>query len=601
MPISNQKNFLGWLSLVEPTNIADNQFEVLNNMSYNKDKRIQTRWWVTTFGNSIGSSPISSYFFYQNDTTGKRTALCASWTNMYEYDEATGDWNSIKSALTEYEADGTTRTRWSFAVYLNIIYMANGRDAYSSYDPATSTFTTIWLSTVWTCTFTNATNLVNLATHWLSDGASVRFTTSWTLPAELVVSRYYYVINSNTNDFQVSDTPGGTAIDFTDDGTPTTTCSTVSQPRVRYLRYMADSIYGAWEDLNPSTIYATTAGAANADTLNANFIKVWWDELGKINGMLDLGNLLLVFKDKKIYSVSWDLATSQAIDSQNGWYCHRAMKNVENAIMYYNDAGVDRLKPRSWIAWATAIASEPLSDDLRDLLNNINPIQRNNWAGFYNTAINNYYYSFDTGNDSIPDTTLVYSSLVWAWSQYNIPSSYDYGLYIDSSWEEHILSASASGWQMYEIETGFTDFWVWIETELRTKRWDFGDIGMWKTFDAVDIIWLKNEWSEITVDIIVDQVIVASSIITDDFIDITGWSITIWTVWIWLKAIGWWTSTWNDIDLFQYLIRIPMYDSWPNIQVKMSSNSNPNVWTLDQIKISREEETIDFFPTDRIW
>jgi len=47
-----------------------------------------------------------------------------------------------------------------------------------------------------------------------------------------------------------------------------------AQPKCRYLRYMADSIYGAGQDTNPSTIYATTAGAANADTLNANDIKV---------------------------------------------------------------------------------------------------------------------------------------------------------------------------------------------------------------------------------------------------------------------------------------------------------------------------------------
>jgi len=63
--------------------------------------------------------------------------------------------------------------------------------------------------------------------------------------------------------------------------------------------------------------------------------------------MLDLGDILLVFKDKKIYSVSGALTTSAAIDAQNGGYSHRALRNVENAIMYYSDAGVDRVKPRS--------------------------------------------------------------------------------------------------------------------------------------------------------------------------------------------------------------------------------------------------------------
>lgn len=516
MPITNIENFNGWLSLVEPSNLDDNQFEVLKNMYYNKDKRIQSRRGIANYGDSIWATPISSYFFWKNDTDGTTMALCTSWTVMYKYDEWTTTWNSIKTWLTEFEADGVTRTRWSFAVYLNVVYMCNGIDAYADYDGTTYT------------------------EH----------------PA---------------------------------------------QPKCRYLRYMADSIYGAGQDTNPSTIYATTAGAANADTLNANDIKVWGDELGRINWLLDLGNILLVFKNKKIYSVAWDLATSQAIDSQNGGYCNRSIKNVENAIMYYNDAGVDRVKPRSWVTWASALASEPLANDLRDLLDKISPTQRNNGTGYYNTFLNNYYFSFDTWNDSIPDTTLVYSSLVWAWSQYNLPAIYDYGLYIDSAWVERNLVASANWWQMIEIETWFQDFWLAIDTELKTKRWDFWDVGQWKTFDAVDIVGLKNEWSEITVEIIVDGDIVSSSVIDDTFIDVFGWSVTIWSNPIWTETIGWGTGSDSDIDLFQYLIRIPMYSSWPNIQIRMYSETNPNVWTLDKIKISRENDVMDLFPVANIW
>jgi hypothetical protein len=32
----------------------------------------------------------------------------------------------------------------------------------------------------------------------------------------------------------------------------------------------------------------------------------------------------------------------------------------------------------------------------------------------------------------------------------------------------------------------------------------------------------------------------------------------------------------------------------------MYSNSNPNVWTLDKIKINREKEVIDLFPYNNI-
>ena len=673
MKITKIESFTGWLSLTESSNIEDNQFEVLTNMFYNKDKRIQTRKWIDTFWNPVpdtviainecnattnfvwtldattiatwtairwtfslsfmidvsndvadsaivtnaslwninittkkwylgfwlyvptgfntaltavkvrlwsnstnyyewtlwtlteasnnfiklnysdasttwtpvdttinyfrlevtyavwytdktwvlidsiysysptSTKPITSYFFYQNDTTWARNAFCTSSTNMFLYDETSTSWEVIRTWLSEFESNWTTLTRWSFAVYLNKVYMCNWVDSY---------------------------------TEW-----------NWIL--------------------------------FTDQ---------VAQPKPRYLRYMADSIYWWWVDAAPSTMYATAAWASDAKTINANDLIVWWDELWKINWIRDLWNVIMVWKNKKIYSVSWDLATSQAIDSQNWWFWHRAIANVENGIMYFSDEWINTVKPRTWIVWATAMATETKSDDLKSLLDDIVPAQYNNNAWFYNTNIKNYYFSFDTWNDSTPDTTLVYSALVWAWSQYNIPALYDYGFYIDSDWDYHYLIASANWWQMYEIETWFTDNWTWIETELKTKKWDFWDVWLWKTFDTVDIQWLKNEWSEITIEVLIDWDIASSSILDDIFISWNSTPLTIWAREIW-KYVIWWEE-WED--LFPYLIRIPVYTTWPNIQIRMYSSSSPNVWTLEKIKISRQDESMDIFPLSNI-
>lgn len=598
MTITNINNFRGWLSLIQSSNLEDNQFEVLNNMFYNKDKRLQTRRGIKNFWNSIWSSPITSYFFYKNDTTWVTMALCSAWTNIYKYDESTWDWNSIKSWLSEFEADWITRTRRSFAVYLNKVYMCNGVDCYSEYD--WTTYNQLWLSSVGTCTFDYTTDIITKATHWLSNWDSIFFSSTWTLPDWITSGKFYYVITSTTNTFQLSLTPSWQALNFADNWTGTHSCFKTSQPRVRYLRYMADSIYWSWADLTPNTIYATQAWASTWQVLNYDSLDIWADELWRVNWILDLWNLILAFKNKKIYSISWDLSSSQAIDSQNGWYCHRSLRNVENAIMYYSDSWIDRVRQRNWTTWASALYSEWLSDDLKILIDKITPNQRNNSAWYYNTVNNNYYFSFDTWNDWVPDTTLVYSSLVGKWSQYTIPPAYDYWLYLDEDWVEHILIASASWWQMFEIETWFTDFDLAIETELKTKQWDFWDVGSWKTFDLVDISWYKNEWSEITIEIIIDWEVVTTAILNDDYININSSVLTIWSYPIWSYSIWWWSSSWSDIDLFRYMIRIPMYSSWNNIQVRMYSNYNPNVWTLDQIRISRENEVIDMFPIANI-
>lgn len=173
--------------------------------------------------------------------------------------------------------------------------------------------------------------------------------------------------------------------------------------------------------------------------------------------MLDVGQLILVFKNKKVYSISVSANTSTPIDSQNGGFSHRCIQNVENGIIYYNDSGIDYLKQRSGVSGSAGIQSDPLSNDLSSLLEEITPYSYNYSCGTYIPTIANYYFSFDTGSDRIPDKTLVRSSLTAGWSQYELPAMNDYGYYIDSSGVYHYLIASANGGQMYEIEKGFND------------------------------------------------------------------------------------------------------------------------------------------------
>lgn len=44
------------------------------------------------------------------------------------------------------------------------------------------------------------------------------------------------------------------------------------------------------------------------------------------------------------------------------------------------------------------------------------------------------------------------------------------------------------------------------------------------------------------------------------------------------------------------MIRIPAFNSGSNIQIKMYSEDNPNVWTLDKIRINYQQESLDLFP-----
>lgn len=117
----------------------EDEFADIVNMYYNRRGALETRRGTTNFGDSVGSKPFTSLFFFQNDETGARYLVGASGTNMYKYVEWTNSWSSIKSGLTEFEADGVTRTKWSFAVYKNIIYMCDGVNNYAKWDGTTYT------------------------------------------------------------------------------------------------------------------------------------------------------------------------------------------------------------------------------------------------------------------------------------------------------------------------------------------------------------------------------------------------------------------------------------------------------------------------------
>ena len=80
------------------------------------------------------------------------------------------------------------------------------------------------ICTATTVTFTHGSDIVNLASHGLEVGMAVKFATTDTLPAELTAGTTYYVESvPTTGTFTIAETEGGDAIDITDNGTGTHT------------------------------------------------------------------------------------------------------------------------------------------------------------------------------------------------------------------------------------------------------------------------------------------------------------------------------------------------------------------------------------------
>lgn len=85
-------------------------------------------------------------------------------------------------------------------------------------------------------------------------------------------------MNPTTNTFQISSTKNGPVVTFTDNGTGTATYNVEVQPRLRYLQYLGDRMYGAGDDGNPISLYYTDPAPADADTLTDNIVVIGGDE-----------------------------------------------------------------------------------------------------------------------------------------------------------------------------------------------------------------------------------------------------------------------------------------------------------------------------------
>ena len=564
----------------------EDEFADIVIMYYNRRGALEVRRGTTNFSNSVGSKPFTSLFFFQNDETGDRYLIGFAWTSVYLYDEPNNEWDSLGWALEEFEIDWVTRTKWSFAVYKNVIYMCDGVNPYMWYDGTTLTKA---LTSGVAVTFDNTTDFITQAGHWYSNWQRILFVGS--LPTEITTLKLYWIVNKTTDTYQISLTEWGSPVLFTTNGSITYS-QIPSTPLFRYLQYMGDRVFGAWTDDTPNTLYYTSAAAANAQTIT-NLVVVGGDELGRINTIKELGSFICAGKTSKIYSINVSAPSSTPINSRSGIQSHRSVQNVEGSLLFFNEFWLDTLKQTSAISGTQALGTSILSENIRELFANIQPESYKTNCSLYAPLLNNYYFSFDANNLGTTDTTVVWSSSFGAFTRYNIPTLNDYCTYIDSDGEYRYLIAPNTGGQVLEFERWYNDNGVGIEwlCDYRTKFWTDD----WKTISWVQIRGRKSVQKEATLDILIDGEVVSTCQISDDFIDTNSTPYPVWNSPIGTLPIGWGANMSDNIDTYEFSLRIPVEVTGQELGIRISSSETPLVFSLEQMRVEVNKEVISLF------
>lgn len=262
---------------------------------------MQSRRGYRTFGDDLGS-PITSYFFWQREDNKKRYAVCHSGTNVYTYVEGSDSWSSLYTHNHEFETiPGLTsyRTRRDHVVYKNICYMQNGVSVYQKYDGTTHEL--IGSGGSGTITAVNTTtNQITVSGAGYTENYEIYFTGS--LPSPLVEYQVYYVHIISNYVIQLTSSPDGEIIDLT---TSTTGANKfdLTERRFRYMEYLNNRCFSAGNDAAPTKFYYTGTQPTDLLTdLNLNSVVVGADDIGKINGIAEYGDNILIIGDNKCYT-----------------------------------------------------------------------------------------------------------------------------------------------------------------------------------------------------------------------------------------------------------------------------------------------------------
>lgn len=362
-----------------------------------------------------------------------------------------------------------------------------------------------------------------------------------------------------------------------------------------------DVAYVAGDLTVPTTLAWTNALPADAKTF-PNVLAVDEDDSsGIITGLINLGPLVIVTKERKIYQVDIATPSSQQLDYSDGALGGRALTRVENDIYFLNDRGVFTLAQRQ--ATVGSLRADSLSDDIKPLIDGI--ADKEVTAGFYSAELNQWYLFADTNGDGLNDACYVRSVLTRAWTKYLNISANEAIVYPDFSIdgetpEKALLIASANDGQMVQIEYGTNDQGGEILHEVETKTQDYKKPEIYKTFHYYDVFGFINELGVATISSTLGEVTVT----TDATLTGTTYADGINTAKQVLggsllggSPLG---GQENAIELYPFKIRIPLEQTDSNISVNVAVDSRDTVLVLTKWAVNLDEMVDDYFPNNFI-
>lgn len=397
----------GLNNLVSPSLIDNKEFSDLQNIEYDEGGVLRKRAGYVTAGNSLTAA--KGLGVYTTESSNQMVTIDGT-TLKYR---TSGNWSSA-TGDTFTAAKDTTFTQARLKLYI-----WNGTDGGAYFDGSAVTRPG---------TMPKAKFSVYYQNKHIASGVDGQ-------PSRLYISNL-----TNASDFTV--TTGGT------------------QPQPDNTN---DS-----ENGNPNVPGATVFAGTPALT-EANVIDIRKNDGDKITGLGVFQDVLIVFKERAIYQVTFDSSgnpTVTPITYATGCISHRSIVNVENDMSFMSREGHRVLgnEPQFF----TAIRTQVLSIRIQQSIDAIAKQYYSRCNGIY--ADNKYILSYPTGTSSSIAKTFTYDRRFQAyclWTNWNAQAMIKF---IDSDNSENLYFLDDGGTQVYKRSVGtYSDNGSAIEAYIVSK------------------------------------------------------------------------------------------------------------------------------------
>lgn len=260
-------------------------------------------------------------------------------------------------------------------------------------------------------------------------------------------------------------------------------------------------------DAPGASTFAGTPGPTEANIIDINK-----DDGDKITGLAKFQENLIIFKERSVWQLNFDssgVPTVQQVSGTIGAVSHKSIDGVDNDVFFLSRNGYYKLGSQA--NYVNEIRTNELSARIHPVIDAITPANLPKTASLFSGYI--FRSSISSGGTTTNNKTITYDKRYDAWSILSGENANAYTEFIDSNNIKHLYYAADDEAQVYEIDTGYSDNGVAVNSYWVSKAYDFGDFSAYKQFIDVDLEFRQISGT-VTLTFITDgeQVIKTSSI-----------------------------------------------------------------------------------------